>query len=163
MTTRTCACGATIVRVDLDGWDIWLDQEPARDGMYTVTAGQAIIASDGTHRRHVCGHAPDPVEDASPASQEQLWVLAEKRADIARRCAARNIAAAQALIAAGAKLAPLERQVAALRIEHPDLTSGELARLAGHRPGTFGTAFFRLRKAAEQLTTTTNHIGAQAA
>lgn len=58
MIRRTCACGATIVAADLDGWTVWLDSRPADGGLFRIVVDNDIpwvaVDMNGTYRRHTC-------------------------------------------------------------------------------------------------------------
>lgn len=146
MNRRTCTCGVDIVRADIYGYDIWLDNQPADDGMYSVIGGSDTphIAVDlnGTYRRHTC--TDDHEERPDTPS------FTGNRADIHRAAAQRGIAAAHALADSGTTLQPREQQIAKLRLAHPDKSYRELA-AAGLTRNTVASALHSITRKAQHL------------
>jgi hypothetical protein len=148
MNRRTCACGATIVPADLDGWTVWLDDQPSdtNDGMFTIVGGsgtpQVAVDIRGSHRRHQCAADPVYLRDDSRTG---------KRPDLSREASRRAIAALHAINNAGVSLGPRASAVARLRLAHPTKSYRQLAHLAGVNRDVIIGAMRRIREHADQL------------
>lgn len=147
MNRRTCACGATIVCADLDGWTIWLDSQPADDGLFQVVAGGDIprVAVDprGPYRRHTCAADPRPVDIDNTRTGSRL--------ELSLRTAERTITAAQLVTTAQVPLPPRQQHITQLRIAHPDKSCRQLAALAGTTKSAVSSALHRIEQRAAQL------------
>ncbi|MER7278365.1 hypothetical protein ABT369_28390 [Dactylosporangium sp. NPDC000244] len=136
MIRRLCACGTPIVRADLDGYDIWLDQ--GRDGWISIDQhGRAEIGT-GPWRRHTCAHDPRPLDLDAPPTRDAVG---------------RDVAAARAVLNAGRALTGIQEKAARHRVANPHLSGRQVARNAGLSNYVFHVAFQRIREYAKQITT----------
>lgn len=152
MNRRTCACGATIVCADLDGFTVWLDGEPAPNGMFSVQQHgdtlDAVADGTGPYRRHTCGHdavysRPD-VADHIPRTH----VANDRARDAA---AAEAITAIRLMRAHGVALGPVESRVADVRVAHPDKSYTELAIITGMGRSAYSGAICQIKRRARRL------------
>lgn len=152
MIRRTCACGATIVAADLDGWDVWLDNLPAEGGLFQVTASgdrlRAQVVGDGTHRRHECGAVPE----STGAGYDWVAPLRPSNVELQRMAAQRSIAAITVLAVHRVALRPEDAAVAQARIAHPDKKLADVAAIANVALWKYRRVMGRIERKAHQIT-----------
>lgn len=152
MTARTCACGATIVAADLNGWDVWLDNQPVNGGLFQVTPRgdtlRAEVTGNGTRQRHECDAVPEPARTGYD------WVapLRPSNVELQRMAAQRSIAAIVVLARNRVPLRPDDAAVAQARVAHPDKTLTEVAAIANVALWKYRRVMARIERKAHQIT-----------